>query len=291
MDRKPWEPEQVFGEYESGRNFKAGLGRRGLYEQGKINERFYVGDQWHGAQCGNERPLVRHNVIKRIGDYKMAVISSNPVTVNYSVEGVPNTVAIRDRAREERDRYAGEQRTPMDAMGLPPEEETAVTMSSLTDYFKTTAERVKLDDLKEQALRNAYISGSGVLYTYWDDRIQTGLYADEKRHYAHYGRHRLRSAGHRKCVFRGPEPIRASGAAVYLDCPAEKREGAPPGGKAQREAGIRYRGHQTRPGYRTYGGGPLGRRAGGNPEGHGDNQVLEGMGQGRRLPYPGGCGG
>ena len=155
------------------------MGRRGLYEQGKINERFYVGDQWHGAQCGNERPLVRHNVIKRIGDYKMAVISSNPVTVNYSVEGVPNTVAIRDRAREERDRYAGEQRTPMDAMGLPPEEETAVTMSSLTDYFKTTAERVKLDDLKEQALRNAYISGSGVLYTYWDDRIQTGLYADE----------------------------------------------------------------------------------------------------------------
>ena len=133
MDRKPWEPELVFSEYESGRNFKAGLGRRGLYEQGKINERFYVGDQWHGAQCGNERPLVRHNVIKRIGDYKMAVISSNPVTVNYSVEGVPNTVAIRDLAREERDRYAGEQRTPMDAMGLPPEEETAVTMSSLNE--------------------------------------------------------------------------------------------------------------------------------------------------------------
>ena len=89
MDRKAWEPELVFGEYESGRNFKAGLGRRGLYEQGKINERFYVGDQWHGAQCGNDRPLVRHNVIKRIGDYKMAVISSNPVTVNYSVEVCP----------------------------------------------------------------------------------------------------------------------------------------------------------------------------------------------------------
>lgn len=79
----------------------------------------------------------------------------------------------------------------MDAMGLPPEEETAVTMSSLTDYFKTTAERVKLDDLKEQALRNAYISGSGVLYTYWDDRIQTGAIRGRKRHYAHYGRHRL----------------------------------------------------------------------------------------------------
>lgn len=96
MKRKPWEPEQIFAEYEAGRTFKSGLGRKGLYEQGKINERFYIGDQWHGARCGNDRPLVRHNVIKRIGDYKMAVVASNPVTVNYSVEGVPNTVGISD---------------------------------------------------------------------------------------------------------------------------------------------------------------------------------------------------
>ena len=179
MQRKPWEPEQVFSEYESGRNYKSGLGRRGLYEQGKINERFYIGDQWHGAQCGTDRPLVRHNVIKRIGDYKMAVISSNPVTVNYSVEGVPNTVALRDRARDERDQYAGAQVSPMDPVPFGEDEETSVAMLALTDYFKTTAERVKFDDLKEQALRNSYISGTGVLYTYWDDRIQTGLYADE----------------------------------------------------------------------------------------------------------------
>lgn len=179
MQRKPWEPEQVFSEYESGRNYKSGLGRRGLYEQGKINERFYIGDQWHGAQCGTDRPLVRHNVIKRIGDYKMAVISSNPVTVNYSVEGVPNTVALRDRARDERDQYAGAQVSPMDPVPFGEDEETGVAMLALTDYFKTTAERVKFDDLKEQALRNSYISGTGVLYTYWDDRIQTGLYADE----------------------------------------------------------------------------------------------------------------
>ena len=77
MKRKPWEPEQIFAEYEAGRTFKSGLGRKGLYEQGKINERFYIGDQWHGARCGNDRPLVRHNVIKRIGDYKMAVVASN----------------------------------------------------------------------------------------------------------------------------------------------------------------------------------------------------------------------
>ena len=179
MKRKPWEPEQIFEEYETGRTFKSGLGRKGLYEQGKINERFYIGDQWHGARCGNDRPLVRHNVIKRIGDYKMAVVASNPVTVNYSVEGVPNTVGISDRARDERDAFAQGQISPQETMGLPPEEELAVTMTAWSDYFKTTAERVKFDDLKEQALRNAYVSGTGVLYTYWDDKIRTGLYADE----------------------------------------------------------------------------------------------------------------
>lgn len=179
MKRKPWEPEQIFAEYEAGRTFKSGLGRKGLYEQGKINERFYIGDQWHGARCGNDRPLVRHNVIKRIGGYKMAVVASNPVTVNYSVEGVPNTVGISDRARDERDAFAQGQISPQETMGLPPEEELAVTMTALSDYFKTTAERVKFDDLKEQALRNAYVSGTGVLYTYWDDKIRTGLYADE----------------------------------------------------------------------------------------------------------------
>ena len=166
MKRKPWEPEQIFEEYETGRTFKSGLGRKGLYEQGKINERFYIGDQWHGARCGNDRPLVRHNVIKRIGDYKMAVVASNPVTVNYSVEGVPNTVGISDRARDERDAFAQGQISPQDSMGLPPEEELAVTMTALSDYFKTTPERVKLDVLEEQALRNAYVSGTGVPYTY-----------------------------------------------------------------------------------------------------------------------------
>ena len=179
MKRKPWEPEQIFEEYETGRTFKSGLGRKGLYEQGKINERFYIGDQWHGARCGNDRPLVRHNVIKRIGDYKMAVVASNPVTVNYSVEGVPNTVGISDRARDERDAFAQGQISPQETMGLPPEEELAVPMTALSDYFRTPAERVQFGDLKEQALRNAYVSGTGVLYTYWDDKIRTGLYADE----------------------------------------------------------------------------------------------------------------
>ena len=178
MTKKPWEPEQVFNEYERGRSYKAGIGKHGLYEQGKINERFYVGDQWHGARCGNERPLVRHNVIKRIGDYKMAIVGANPVTVNYSAEGVPELAQTRNALTDQIRSAAQTGKMPE---GVTQEEETNIAMSVLSDYFKTTAERVKLDDAKEQVLRNAYISGSGVLYTYWDDRIRTGMYATDAR--------------------------------------------------------------------------------------------------------------
>ena len=71
MKSKPFE---IYSEYRTAADFKAGLGQHGMYEQNRINERFYIGNQWYGAKCGNDRPLVRHNVIKRIGEYKMSQI-------------------------------------------------------------------------------------------------------------------------------------------------------------------------------------------------------------------------
>ncbi len=178
---KKVEPKKVWGEYKNGINFKNSIGIRGLYEQAKMNERFYVGDQWHGAHCGNDRPLLRHNVIKRIGDYKNAIISANPISVNYTAEGIPNTVGISKKVEKVRETLAeGEQ---YDGFAEPQagEEEINLVMSAMSDYFKVTAERVKFDDAKEQVLRNAYLAGCGVLHTYWDEDIRTGLYADESR--------------------------------------------------------------------------------------------------------------
>ncbi len=178
---KWYEPQQVFAEYEQGVTYKSGLGAKGLYEQNRVNERFMVGDQWHGANCGNDRPLVRHNVIKRIGDYKMAVVGSAPMSVCYSAEGVPNTLALRENVRRLRDGYArGDGIVPFGEV-VPNNEEVSLVMSALSDYFRVTAERVGLDSLRERALRDAYVTGTGVLYTYWDDTVCTGLYADHAR--------------------------------------------------------------------------------------------------------------
>lgn len=151
-------PFEIFEEYRKAADFKAALGKRGLYEQNRINERFYIGDQWYGAKCGNDRPLVRHNIIKRIGDYKMSQILSAPISVSFSAEGIPTAENTEDERTAEINN----------------------TMSALSDYYSVTAERVGLTSLYATALRNAYIGGTGVLYTYWNGDIKTGLYADNE---------------------------------------------------------------------------------------------------------------
>lgn len=158
-----------------------------MYDQNKMNERFFVGDQWYGVNCGNDRPLVRHNIIKRIGEYKLAVIDSSPIAVTYSADGVPNTLELKEQIRPLRAGLAGgngpmrDRLSQMAQTPVPTDQEINLVMSALSDYFRVTAERVKFDDIKEQAMRNAYIAGTGIVYTWWDDRICTGLYADESR--------------------------------------------------------------------------------------------------------------
>ncbi len=178
---------RIWDEYMTGVKFKAALGNRGLYEQNSMNERFFAGDQWHGANCGNDRPLVRHNVIKRIGDYKIALISKNKVAVNYSADGVTVPVSMNRQIKCLRAELSqGKEQAVSHFSGLTDtllatEKEIGLVMDALSDYFDITSERVKFTDIQEQALRNAYISGTGIVYTWWDDRIPTGLYADDGR--------------------------------------------------------------------------------------------------------------
>lgn len=172
-------PKAIFDEYEQANTYKSSVGSIGIFEQTKINERFFVGDQWYGAQCGNSRPLVRNNIIKRIGEYKMAAVGAAPVTVNYTADGIPNTQAIKKQGTELQSKMLGEGYTAPN--GNPDPVEISVITDALSNYQKICAERLKFDVKNEQLLRNAYISGTGIAYTYWDNDIDTGLYADEGR--------------------------------------------------------------------------------------------------------------
>ncbi len=172
------EPKSVFREYTVGSNYKANIGTKGIYEQSKINERFYIGDQWYGARCGNDRPLVRRNIIKRIADYKLSSIAAAPIAVNYSAEGVAaNTVA----EKEYKEKYDAVVSGRADFQGEVNELEVSMIMNFLTSYGNSTIERLRFQALSTEALKNAYISGTGILYTYWNELINTGLYADDAK--------------------------------------------------------------------------------------------------------------
>ena len=116
-------PDSLFREYRAGLRYKNALGGRGMAEQNRINGRFYIGDQWHGARCGESRPLVRHNIIKRIADYKMAVVGAAPVAVEYTAEGVPATAATLRAVERLRDAGAGGKPTA----AASPEEEALIS--------------------------------------------------------------------------------------------------------------------------------------------------------------------
>lgn len=169
-------PKEIFDEYKAGVDYKASLGDRGIYEQSRMNERFYVGDQWYGAQAGNTRPLVRKNVIKRIGEYKKAVIGAAPISVIYSAEGIPDTTDIVDSKKELKQNMLGGEAQFNE---IPDTVEISVIMNALSDYFSTTAERIKLNAKNMVVLDRSYTAGTAFLYAYWDSNILTGLYADE----------------------------------------------------------------------------------------------------------------
>ena len=167
-------PADIFQSYEKLREFKSSLGSRGIYEQSKMNERFYIGDQWNGVSTGSDRPLVRNNVIKRIADLKLSTVN-NPVAVNFSADGVPETLEMKERVRSIKNSM------PENIVGLDYYEEINLVMSAMSDYFEVTSERLNFDKVREQALINAYISGTGIVYTYWDSEVETGLYLNRER--------------------------------------------------------------------------------------------------------------
>lgn len=170
-------PQKIFTEYRSGTEFKASVGKKGIFEQAKINERFYAGDHWYGAKCGNDRPLVRRNLIRRIADYKLSTIGAAPIAVNFSAEGVPDNTVQEDTKKQAMDSLAvGE--SDFANNGEVDELEVSTIMQVLTDYGTTAIERLKFDSLAQSTLKNAYVSGTGILYTYWDELTETGMYAD-----------------------------------------------------------------------------------------------------------------
>lgn len=159
---------EIFSEHEKSVSYKSSLGKKGLFEQINQNRRFFSGDQWHGAKVGNDKPLVRHNIIKRIGEYKTAVIGGDEVNIAFSPIGIGNNL---NEENSESVKFSGKVTN----------EEIITVSKAVSNYLKNYFKKIHFDDICNSALKNAYISGCGAIYTYWDCNEKTGLYIDDKR--------------------------------------------------------------------------------------------------------------
>lgn len=159
-------PKEIFKEYETSRNFKLSLGEKGLYSQSEINRRFYMGDQWYGANVGTDRPLVRHNIIKRIGEYKMGELISDKTRIRYTAEGISylnkenkDTLVLKSKIA------AGEYTFKENA----DDNEIRLLSEALSDYLEVTNQKLHFGSKASDILKNSFITGTGILYTYWDN--------------------------------------------------------------------------------------------------------------------------
>lgn len=132
--------------YQTGLSYKSKIN---LLSTADKNERFYSGKQWEGLKT-SKLSLVILNVIKRIVDFKISMIMSDMISMQFSADG------IADNTENER------------------EIEWRDMAQVLSSYSKTEWENLKLDTMNENGLLDAALSGDMVSYWFWNDKIDAG---------------------------------------------------------------------------------------------------------------------
>lgn len=131
-------PDEVFKEFHEADSYNEGID---LYEQVKKNERFFIGDQWHGLNAPHIRKL-KLNFLKRVITYFISMINSDDI---------------------------GTQIKPFfeDA-------NSRISTEILTDSIDRVIERAKIKAKNREALKNCAVDGDTCMYFYFDDDIEIG---------------------------------------------------------------------------------------------------------------------
>ena len=95
------EPNQIFLEYEDGKTYNQS---KDLYSNVEKNQRFFLGDQWHGVNAPDlTKPVF--NILKRVCSYYVAMLASDEVGVNIApMDETPENKAITDVIAKEVER-------------------------------------------------------------------------------------------------------------------------------------------------------------------------------------------
>ncbi len=164
--------KEIERQYLEGVRLKESLTPRGMAEQNQINERFYLGDQWHGVSSGSDRPLVRHNLVRRIGDYKIGTLLKERCRIRFCAQGISRNKQLRQEAETRKTALCkGE---PFSLETHADEAEAVLLCDALSRYLVHAGHLVRLDEKLALLLRQSYVTGTGVLYTYYDPLAEGG---------------------------------------------------------------------------------------------------------------------
>lgn len=130
-------------QYQDGLSYKR---RMGFLDKWPEYERFKAGDQWPAAtQRTKHLPRPVFNVIKMIETHKVATVMSEQIKMVYSAQEI-----VEDNQMD-------------------------VDVGELfSRYSEATWERIKQDELNEEALDIAANTGTCVLHYYWDNGVKGG---------------------------------------------------------------------------------------------------------------------
>lgn len=132
-------PKEIWDEYQKGREYKSAID---LYDTVKMNENFYIGNQWEGVNAP-DLPKPTLNILRRVVAFMCATLVSDDIAISFE-------------AHDEDD----------DGKKL-----TAAAMGTMINrVMEFTRFRHKL----RSCTRNAAVDGDMCLYVRFDENVETG---------------------------------------------------------------------------------------------------------------------
>lgn len=135
--------DEILKRYEKAFGFNQAIG---LYDQVKVNEDFFIGNQWEGVES-NGLPTPTYNMFKRVINFQVSTITSDNMAIQ--VTGMPSTSGYTAKQLER-------------------------ICEVINHQIAAIMERNKIVAKNREFLRNAAVTGDGCMHFYFDPTIENG---------------------------------------------------------------------------------------------------------------------
>ena len=135
--------QEILKKYDKAYNFNQAIN---LYDTVKVNEDYFIGNQWEGVQS-NGLPTPTYNMFKRVINFQVSNITSDSMAIQVSTLPGVSQYSSKDL------------------------DDICVTVNK---QVKAIMERCKIISKNREFLRNAAVTGDGCIHFYFDPSIENG---------------------------------------------------------------------------------------------------------------------